>query len=182
MRIYTRTGDAGQTSLANGRRVSKDDARVEAYGTVDETNAQVGLARALVDDPDLDAILERVQRDLFDLGADLATPEEPGPNAPPRVCPAQVAQLEAEIDRLQASLPPMKGFLLPGGHPAAAALHVARCTCRRAERSVVALSRRETTNPEVLRYLNRLSDLLFVMARAVNARRGIAECLWRERG
>ncbi|MBI3948270.1 MAG: cob(I)yrinic acid a,c-diamide adenosyltransferase [Armatimonadetes bacterium] len=185
MRIYTRTGDGGETGLAGGGRVRKDAARVEAYGTVDEANAHVGLARALLDDPALDAVLERVQNDLFDLGSDLATPEAGDPSKPRRsairVQPAQVAQLEEDIDRLQADIPPLRRFILPGGDPAAAALHVARCVCRRAERRVVALAQGEPTNREALRYLNRLSDLLFVMARAVNARRGRAEPLWRER-
>jgi cob(I)alamin adenosyltransferase len=161
--------------------VPKDDPRVEAYGTVDELNAQLGLAHALLTDADLRLLLEGVQRHLFDLGADLAAlPGEPSnaPPAAPRTSNRHVAEVEAAIDRLQAELPPLKHFILPGGSVPAALLHLARTLCRRAERRVVTLHRNFPVDPEVLRYLNRLSDLLFVMARVVNTRAGIAENRW----
>jgi cob(I)alamin adenosyltransferase len=178
VRIYTRTGDTGQTGLIGGERVPKGCARVEAYGTVDELNAHLGLARALLQDAELDALLTDIQNELFDLGADLAA-SQPGAaplkHSVPRITPAQVAALEAMIDRLEADLPPLQQFILPGGAPAGAALHVARCVCRRAERCTARLAAAEPVNPETLRYLNRLSDLLFVMARAANARQGVPE-------
>ena len=181
-RIYTRTGDDGTTGLAAGPRRRKDDLRVEAYGTVDETNACVGLARLHVAaDADLDAMLGRVQNDLFDLGADLATPEtgEALSYEPLRVAAGQVERVEREIDLLNADLAPLRSFVLPGGSAAAAALHLARTVCRRAERIVVALSRRdgEAVSPAAVQYLNRLSDLLFVAARVVNDK-GARDVLW----
>ncbi|WP_232629319.1 cob(I)yrinic acid a,c-diamide adenosyltransferase [Methylobacterium sp. Leaf118] len=182
-RIYTRTGDGGTTGLANGERRSKADLRVEAYGTVDETNACIGLARqhAATDEPALDAMLARIQNDLFDLGADLATPpsDKPLGYEPLRVVAAQVERLEAEIDALNAPIPPLKSFVLPGGAPTAAALHLARTVCRRAERLVVALSAHEgeAISAEALQYLNRLSDFLFVASRAAN-RNGADDVLW----
>ncbi|MGE5502918.1 MAG: cob(I)yrinic acid a,c-diamide adenosyltransferase [Actinomycetota bacterium] len=176
-RIYTRTGDKGETSLGNGARVAKHDLRVEAYGTVDEANAAVGLAR-LHADPAADAVLARIQNDLFDLGADLCTPaaeaEEPGTRL--RVAQAQVDRLEAEIDAMNADLAPLNSFVLPGGTPLAAYLHLARTVVRRAERLMVALAGAEPVNPQAVAYANRLSDHLFVMARHAN--RGTGDVLW----
>jgi cob(I)alamin adenosyltransferase len=185
-RIYTRTGDAGDTSLTTGARVSKADLRVEAYGAVDETNACLGLARLHTsDDALLDAMLARAQNDLFDLGADLSTPAsgvEAGVTAL-RIVDSQVERLEADIDRLNGELAPLNSFVLPGGGPAAAALHLARTVCRRAERTAVALAARdgEEVSGPALRYLNRLSDLLFVASRWANAK-GAADVLWRPGG
>jgi cob(I)alamin adenosyltransferase len=181
-RIYTRTGDDGTTGLAAGPRRRKDDLRVEAYGTVDETNACVGLARLhLADDADLDAMLSRIQNDLFDLGADLATPDtgEALSYEPLRIVGAQVERVERDIDRLNADLAPLRSFVLPAGSAAAAALHLARTVCRRAERIVVALSRvdGEVVSPVAVQYLNRLSDLLFVAARTANDK-GARDVLW----
>lgn len=181
-RIYTRTGDDGLTGLATGERKLKCDARVEAYGTVDETNATLGLARLhAAADADLDAALRRIQNDLFDLGADLATPEAGDSLAwtPLRVTAAQVQRLEAEIDRFNAEIAPLDSFVLPAGSPLATFLHLARTVARRAERATVrlALVEGETVNPEVIRYLNRLSDLLFVAARRANDN-GKGDVLW----
>jgi cob(I)alamin adenosyltransferase len=179
-RIYTRTGDAGTTRLASGAPVSKADLRVEAYGGVDETNAAVGLARrSTAGDPVLDAILARIQNDLFDLGADLATPPAVGEAEKPRlrILESQVTRLEAEIDGLNARMAPLTSFVLPGGSDAAAALHLARTVCRRAERSSVALAGREEVSAAALKYLNRLSDLLFVAARFANDE-GRGDVLW----
>jgi len=183
MRIYTRTGDKGETGLIGSQRASKDSLRVEVYGTVDELNACLGLARTVTADQDFQEVLGRLQRELFDLGADLATPleEKARPKtkaALPRIAAGQVKALEAAIDRFTEELEPLKRFILPGGTEGAARLHFARTVCRRAERRVVALAREEPINPEVLRYLNRLSDLLFVMARAANRREGQEEILW----
>jgi cob(I)alamin adenosyltransferase len=181
-RIYTRTGDAGQTRLATGQPVSKTDLRVEAYGAVDETNACVGMARThLASDPELDALLGRIQNELFDLGADLATPPRPGDTGETalRIVDSQVARLEEEIDGLNASLPDLTSFILPGGSPAAACLHLARTVCRRAERDAVRLVEAgQPVSAPALRYLNRLSDLLFVASRWANGR-GEAEVLWK---
>ncbi|MEO5338131.1 MAG: cob(I)yrinic acid a,c-diamide adenosyltransferase [Magnetospirillum sp. WYHS-4] len=173
-RIYTRGGDKGETSLGDGTRVSKRDLRVAAYGTVDEANACLGLAR-LSCSPEADAILGRLQNDLFDLGADLCTPGE-APGAL-RIVAAQVERLEREIDSLNAALAPLESFVLPGGCPAAGHLHLARTVARRAERLVCDLAGRETVNPEAVRYLNRLSDLLFVLARHENGQ-GAGDRLW----
>jgi cob(I)alamin adenosyltransferase len=179
-RIYTRTGDTGTTGLASGERRKKHDLRVEAYGTVDETNACVGLAR-LHTEGEVDAMLSRIQNELFDLGADLATPEteKPLPYEPLRILDAQVERLEREIDRLNEALSPLRSFVLPGGSPAAAALHLARTVCRRAERLVVALAEKpgEAVSPTAIKYLNRLSDFLFVASRFVNDR-GQRDLLW----
>jgi cob(I)alamin adenosyltransferase len=171
-RIYTRGGDKGQTSLGDGSRVAKQSLRVEAYGTVDEANAAIGLARLHVGsgvDAESDAMLARIQNDLFDLGADLCTPEE-GRRASGalRIVAAQVARLEREIDAMNAVLRPLDSFILPGGTAAAAHLHLARTVTRRAERLVCALAAAETVNPEAVKYLNRLSDHLFVLGRRVN--------------
>jgi len=179
-RIYTRTGDAGRTRLATGQQVSKADLRVEAYGGVDEANACVGLAR-LHTAGELDAALARIQNELFDLGADLSTPPKPDEAAGSvlRVSVAQVERLEAEIDRLNAELPELKSFVLPGGTPAAAALHLARTVCRRAERAAVRLVEAgEPVNGPAMQYLNRLSDWLFVAARHANDK-GAAEVFWK---
>jgi cob(I)alamin adenosyltransferase len=177
-RIYTRTGDAGRTRLASGAEVSKTDGRVEAYGAVDEANACLGLARLhTAADAELDAMLGRIQNELFDLGADLATPDTEATRAwALRIADTQVQRLEAEIDRLNGPLPELKSFVLPGGGPAAAALHQARTVCRRAEREAVRLVEggEEVSGP-ALRYLNRLSDFLFVAARHAA---GGDEVLW----
>jgi cob(I)alamin adenosyltransferase len=181
-RIYTRTGDAGTTRLATGEPVSKAALRVETYGAVDETNACLGLARLHTGaDAAFDAMLARIQNELFDLGADLSTP--PGtPEAEARtlrMIDSQVARLEGEIDALNEALPPLASFVLPGGTPAAAALHLARTVARRAERIAVALVESgESVSPPAMRYLNRLSDFLFVAARHANDR-GASEVFWK---
>ena len=177
-RIYTRGGDKGETSLGSGKRVAKHSRRVAAYGTVDEANAAVGMAR-LHTDGETDAMLARIQNDLFDLGADLSTPEGGGgAKGPLRILGAQVERLEHEIDAMNAELQPLDSFILPGGTELAAALHVARTVVRRAERLAVALADRETINPEAIKYLNRLSDHLFVLARTANDK-GLSDVLWR---
>ncbi len=176
-RIYTRGGDAGETSLGDGRRVPKHDLRVAAYGTVEEANAAIGLAR-LHAAGEADAMLARIQNELFDLGADLATPEEGRKAAGAlRILAAQVERLEREIDALNAELQPLSSFVLPGGTPCAAYLHLARTIVRRAERLVGELQTREALNPEALKYLNRLSDHLFVLGRHVNDK-GAGDVLW----
>ena len=180
-KIYTKTGDGGTTALASGDRRPKHDLRVEAYGTVDETNAVLGLVRLVTGGghPDLDAVLARIQNDLFDLGADLATPESDEPPAYPplRVTAAQVSAIEAEIDRFNADLQPLRSFVLPGGSAAAAHLHMARTVSRRAERLMTALAEREPVNRDAVVYMNRLSDFFFVAARWANAR-GEGDVLW----
>ncbi len=180
-RIYTRGGDKGMTSLGNGERVPKHDLRVEAYGAVDEANAAIGLARLHTAGTDLDAMLSRIQNDLFDLGADLCTPEdeENDPRRRPalRVDQVQVDRLEAEIDAMNANLSALTSFILPGGSPAAAYLHLARTITRRAERLVTALQDAERLNPAALSYINRLSDHLFVAARHAN-QDGAGDVLW----
>ncbi len=188
-RIYTRGGDAGETSLGDGSRVPKHDRRVAAYGTVDEANAAIGLARLhtapplMAERPDIDAMLGRIQNDLFDLGADLCTPEEPEPKYPPlRIVQSQVDRLEAEIDAMNATLAPLTSFILPGGSPAAAHLHLARTVTRRAERLMTDLARHEPVTPAALKYVNRLSDHLFVLSRVVNTPgaggNGAGDVLW----
>lgn len=180
-RIYTRTGDKGTTALAAGGRRPKHDLRIEAFGTVDETNACIGLVRLHTAGHEIDAMLGRIQNDLFDLGADLATIEtdKPLPYEPLRMAQAQVDRLEQEIDRLNAELSVLRSFVLPGGTPAAAALHLARTVCRRAERLVVELMEKpeEKVSPESVKYLNRLSDFLFVASRHVNEK-GAHDVLW----
>jgi cob(I)alamin adenosyltransferase len=180
-RIYTKTGDDGTTGLVRGPRRPKFDARVEAYGTVDEANAAIGMARLhTAQMPKVDMLLGRVQNDLFDVGSDLATPGEDDANAAPslRVRAVQTAYLEKQIDHFNADLAPLTSFVLPGGTPLSAALHVARTVVRRAERLVVELAVAEPdTNAEAVRYLNRLSDLLFVLARVANDR-GARDVLW----
>jgi len=176
-RIYTRGGDKGETSLGDGSRVAKHSLRVEAVGTVDEANAAIGLARLHVDGED-DAMLARIQNDLFDLGADLCTPEDGRRAAGAlRIVAAQVARLEREIDQMNAALKPLDSFILPGGTPAAAHLHLARTVTRRAERLICALAAAEQVNPEAVKYLNRLSDHLFVLGRRVNDN-GAKDVLW----
>ena len=179
MKIYTKTGDAGETSLFDNSRVSKADARVDAYGEVDELNACLGAARAAGVDPDIGAVLESIQRDLFAVGARLADPSSriAGRVTKAAVSDAQVLQLEQTIDRLESELPPLRRFILPGGSAAGALLHLARTVCRRAERRVVSLGADEV-EPILVVYLNRLSDLLFVMARAANHRAGMPETEW----
>ncbi|MBE7635633.1 cob(I)yrinic acid a,c-diamide adenosyltransferase [Sneathiella sp. P13V-1] len=178
-KIYTRGGDKGQTSLGNGARVAKDDARVEAYGDVDELNAIVGVARLHTSElPDADAMLSRIQNDLFDLGADLCTPEEENPKYPPlRIVQDQVNRLEAEIDSLNSELSTLNSFILPGGSAASAHLHHARTVCRRAERRMVSLSEIENINSISISYINRLSDFLFVIGRYLNGK-GTKDVLW----
>ena len=181
MKIYTKTGDAGDTGLLGGGRVPKDHARVAAYGDVDETNAAIGVARA-VEPRDFETpLLESIQRDLFAIGGQLAAPD------PAKVAKAlakaaidgdRVRALERAIDAAESGLPPLETFILPAGSPKAAALHLARTVCRRAERSVVALSHSDTIQPVIVQYLNRLSDLLFMLARRANARAGQGDVAW----
>ena len=178
-KIYTKTGDGGQTSLGNGARVAKFDLRVQAYGTVDETNATVGLAR--LQGAEMDAALMRVSNDLFDLGADLCTPDIENDASAPyprlRIIGAQVDRLEREIDAMNERLTPLRSFVLPGGSALAAHLHLCRTVCRRAERLVVELAGHEPVNPEAVKYLNRLSDWFFVAGRIANDD-GKADVLW----
>ena len=182
-RIYTRTGDKGETALGNGERRPKWDLRVTAYGTVDETNAAIGVARlhTKVESELVDAMLHRIQNDLFDLGADLCTPDTGADLGyePLRIVPAQVLRLEAEIDLLNNDLQPLRSFVLPGGSPGAASLHVARTVCRRAERLVAELAadEKERIGEAALHYINRLSDFLFVASRHLNLTQG-GDVLW----
>jgi cob(I)alamin adenosyltransferase len=181
-KIYTRTGDDGTTALGSGRRVAKYDLRVEAYGTIDETNAVIGLARLHTreTDPELDAMLARIQNDLFDLGADLCFPDETRDgSARLQVTDAQVVRLEHEIDGMNRSLEPLRSFVLPGGTPASSFLHLARTVSRRAERLIVALASRpkEPVSEPAVRYVNRLSDFLFVAARYANGK-GASDVTW----
>jgi cob(I)alamin adenosyltransferase len=179
VKIYTRTGDSGDTGLFDGTRVSKADARVSTYGDVDELNAWLGLARAVRVPPDIDAMLDRIQRDLFALGARLADPRRRIAERVEKaaITSEDVARLEGWIDAIETELPPLRRFILSGGSHAGASLHVARAVCRRAERAMVGLGP-GAFEPELLVYVNRLSDLLFVMARAVNRRAGVAETEW----
>jgi len=182
MKVYTRGGDDGQTSLFGGKRVSKDDARIWAYGEVDELSSAIGLAAVELEHADLLAWMPRIQSTLFDIGSELATPDVDSDarrrDTIPRVREADVLQCEAWIDLLDQELPPLTHFVLPGGTRAAAALHLARTICRRAERRIVELSRGTPLAPTIVHYLNRLSDLLFVLARVANARAGVAEPQW----
>ncbi|MCC7207560.1 MAG: cob(I)yrinic acid a,c-diamide adenosyltransferase [Anaerolineae bacterium] len=178
MKIYTRTGDEGQTSLFAGGRVDKDALRLHAYGTVDELNAHLGLALAHGLADDLAPRVAAVQNDLFVVGADLATPLDAQAAWITRTDEAQVERLEHEIDAMEAELPALHNFILPGGSPGGAALHVARTVCRRAERWVVSVGHVEALNPAVLRYVNRLSDWLFVAARFESKRKGAPETTW----
>ena len=177
-KIYTKGGDAGETSLSNGARVPKYDLRVAAYGAVDEANAAIGVARLHIPAEDPDGMLGHIQNDLFDVGADLARPHHPKSDKPDlRITANQVARLESEIDRLNENLAPLTSFVLPGGSPASAHLHVARTIVRHAERLVCELGEKETINDQALIYLNRLSDHLFVLARVLNDQ-GKSDVLW----
>jgi cob(I)alamin adenosyltransferase len=180
MKIYTRTGDTGTTGLFGGQRVSKDSARVEAYGSADELNAQLGLVLVVLDDAQLCERIAHVQNELFVLGADLATPQEQikASARVPRLAAEDIARLEAWIDEAERELAPLQAFILPGGSPAAAYLHLARTVCRRTERRVITLEREEQIGEHVRIYLNRLSDLLFVWARLANQRLGVADRPW----
>lgn len=178
-KIYTRGGDAGETSLGDGTRVKKHALRPEAYGTVDETNSVIGLARLHTDGhSDVDGMLARIQNDLFDLGADLATPEQENPKwTPLRIDIAQVERLEREIDVMNDKLKPLDSFILPGGKPAAAYLHLARTVARRAERAMTALAEEDAVSADAIKFINRLSDHLFVLARHINDD-GAGDVLW----
>ena len=178
MKIYTKTGDKGDTRLFDGTQVRKNDSRVEAYGTVDELNAFIGAAAAFLQDEELRRILQDIQRDLFSVGAQLADPKQHGKKQKSKLDPARVARLEETIDRFETELAPLRQFILAGGVPAAAMLHVSRTVCRRAERLVVALAEGVALDPLTIEYLNRLSDFLFVMARLVNQRHGQQEIPW----
>jgi cob(I)alamin adenosyltransferase len=179
VKIYTKTGDAGDTGLFGGPRVRKSDPRVEAYGEVDELNASIGAVRALVEDPEIERELARVQDELFRVGAELATPADAKAHAAvPAIDPAWTSRLEATMDGWDAELPPLRHFILPGGTRTGAALHLSRCVCRRAERRAVALATEAPVIPAVLAYLNRLSDFLFVAARIANFRAHKEETLW----
>lgn len=185
MKIYTKTGDDGQTGLFGGGRVAKDDLRIEAYGTVDELNAAIGAARALRMPREIDDVLAAAQHDLFVAGAELATPIDAAAKLDKRsdrIAERHIERLEAAIDRFEERLAPLTQFILPGGHPAAAALHFARTVCRRAERRVVSLQRSQAdaASDAVMVYLNRLGDLLFVLARAAGAAAGVDEVAWRK--
>lgn len=172
-KIYTRSGDEGTTGLANGDRVPKSSARIDAFGTVDETNSAIGLVLSDANlPPAVQETLSRIQDELFDLGAELALPGHLA------ITPAHVERLEADLDSFNADLPPLKDFVLPGGSPAASACHLARAICRRAERCAWAFAENTEVNPELLKYLNRLSDLLFVIARILARQAGASEVLW----
>jgi cob(I)alamin adenosyltransferase len=184
-RIYTRTGDKGETALGSGERVSKASLRIAAYGTVDETNAQVGVARLATGAAplaELDAMLARIQNELFDLGADLCMPDrgQKLDYEPLRIAPRQYERLEQEIDAMNAALQPLRSFVLPAGHPAAAQLHVCRTVCRRAERLIVELAEKdgEHVSKGAIAYINRLSDFFFVASRFANAKAGNGDVLW----
>jgi cob(I)alamin adenosyltransferase len=180
-RVTTRRGDEGETSLGNHERVLKDAQRVQAYGTVDELNAVIGLALGFDLGGSLPRILRRVQNELLDVGADLAMPPRTDEDSARRVDSDDVVRLEADQSALRSNLEPLQNFVLPGGSPAVASLHLARTVCRRAEREVVTLARYEPMNREVLRYLNRLSDLLFIAARAQATGEAVSEPVWRPR-
>jgi cob(I)alamin adenosyltransferase len=181
-RVYTRKGDDGSTRLGGGQEVAKTDLRIEAYGTVDELSAQLGVAAGAGLDPELVPVVRTIQNELFHLGSDLCVLEEDKERIPvPRIEERHVTALERFMDRWTEDLGPLENFILPGGSPAAAHLHVARTVCRRAERRLVALRDREPVGPWTLAYLNRLSDALFVMARWENHRKGIAEVYWNSR-
>lgn len=182
-KLYTRKGDEGATGLGGGQRVSKDSLRVESYGTVDELNSSFGMALATAGglSPRLAALLAPIQNELFHLGSDLCFVEsDKARRRVPQIGPRHIEHLESAIDELNAAVGPLENFILPGGSPGAAHLHLARTICRRAERAVVTLARKEKVGPHVLGYLNRLSDLLFVMARYENKQRGISEPMWDE--
>lgn len=178
MKIYTKFGDSGETALFGGMRLRKDAPRIEAIGTVDELNAYIGYAQTLIDDTDLSELMTRVQNHLFSVGADLATPETHAKASEFRISEDFTTEMETAIDALSEELPPLTNFILPGGCTAGAILHIARVVCRRSERWVVRLAREEDVNPEIIRSLNRLSDLLFVLARSVNFRANAPEPIW----
>ncbi|MFO8172816.1 MAG: cob(I)yrinic acid a,c-diamide adenosyltransferase [Longimicrobiales bacterium] len=183
MKIYTRSGDKGETGLFGGGRVPKSHVRVDAYGVVDELNATLGVAAATVADGEIGVRLQRVQQDLFNLGASLATPGAEDASAKPATPPLpvkRIQEMEAWIDAATEETPPLRAFILPGGSRGSAALHLSRTVCRRAERAVVRLSSEEPLDPDVIRYLNRLSDLLFSLARLENHRAGVSDVLWRK--
>jgi cob(I)alamin adenosyltransferase len=180
MKIYTKTGDAGETGLFGGTRVSKASLRVEAYGEVDELNSALGWARLAVSDEALDAVLNRIQNDLFEVGAELGSTEaSKQKSVVPLIAEPQVEALERAIDQYEEGPPALTSFVLPGGSEGASRFHLARCVCRRAERSVVALGAHDSIRGEVLRYLNRLSDLLFVLARYANHAAGVEDIPWK---
>lgn len=179
MKIYTKFGDTGETALYGGTRISKDTLQIEAIGTVDELNAYIGYANALIEESDLSEILERVQNHLFSLGADLATPETHTKSSEIRITGDFTLEMESLIDTLSEELPPLTNFILPGGSNAGGLLHLARTVCRRSERCIVRLSKEIDINPEIIICLNRLSDLLFVVARVVNNRSNTSEPIWK---
>jgi cob(I)alamin adenosyltransferase len=181
-KVRTRTGDDGTTALGSGTRVSKADPRIEAYGTVDELNAQIGVVQAAGVAPELADPLRQIQNDLFHLGAELCIPEADRPrHSGPRIEPRHIEFLDRLVDRFNAQLTPLKNFVLPGGALSAAQLHVARTVCRRAEREVIALAGKEPVGPHVVMYLNRLSDVLFILARYQNKAAGVDEPTWDSR-
>ncbi len=179
MKIYTKFGDTGETALYGGTRIGKDDSRIEAIGTVDELNAYIGYAQTLVDDPDLSDLMAQIQNHLFAVGADLATPATHTKAAEFRISADFTIEMETAIDTLSEELPPLTNFILPGGCAAGAILHIARVVCRRSERRVVHLASETEVNSEIIRSLNRLSDLLFVLARTVNFRAQAPEPIWK---
>ena len=179
MKIYTKTGDTGDTSLFGGQRVPKDALRIEAYGTIDELNSVLGIVRADNADPELDAILHKLQEQLFVLGADLATPRSLDRKSVRRIEPRDAQPLEKLIDQFESRLKPLRNFILPGGSPVAARIHFARTVCRRAERAVVRMSRNEDIGDGAVVFLNRLSDLLFVLARYANQKADVRETKWK---
>ncbi|NYZ77634.1 cob(I)yrinic acid a,c-diamide adenosyltransferase [Candidatus Micrarchaeota archaeon] len=174
MPIYTRMGDTGQTVTLSGKKVYKDDAQVEAYGSVDELNALLGVAISFTSHDDVLALLRKIQKELFLIGAELAMGKTPAK----KINPAHISSLEAEIDKIEEELPRLANFLVPGGSKTASLLHLSRTVCRRAERRVVTLSRKSSINPDIIKYLNRLGDLLFVLARYENRKQRIEELVW----
>ena len=178
MKIYTKTGDAGETGLFGGARIPKNALRIDAIGTIDELNACIGTARSHIGDKEIDNLLHRIQNELFNIGADLATLDTHAKSSTLRISADLVGALEKDIDRIENQLAPLKNFILPGGSVVGSTLHLARTVCRRSERSIVTLTDSESINPAILPYLNRLSDFLFVLARFVNSRQGQTEPLW----
>lgn len=179
MKIYTKFGDTGDTALYGGTRTRKDALRIEAIGAVDELNAHIGYAQTLVADADVAELLSQIQNHLFALGADLATPTAHTKSDMLRIAADFTTEIEAAIDKISEELPPLTNFILPGGCPGGAVLHIARTVCRRSERCIVRLANEEAVNPEAIRFLNRLSDLLFVLARVVNHRADATEEIWK---
>lgn len=181
MKIYTKTGDSGQTGLFRGGRVPKHDLRVHAYGNVDELNALIGVLLPEIQNSEIHQILSGIQHDLFEVGADLATPPQVQEDTRMRIPSTKIEDLEKAIDHFEERLPELQNFILPGGSKGGGLLHYARTVCRRAERSVTRLQAEQSISPEIVRYLNRLSDLLFVMARAENQKAGVPEVIWKKR-